>query len=360
MSVLRFFLEYFLRWLPSPVEPGLKRVGSPGRQSPVLVTGNFSLTVRRVLRALRGIDAWLVVARSRGINVWCASAGGAFGTRAVTSALKTSTLAELVDHRTAILPQLSACAVDPRKVREQTGWECRFGPALARDIPAYLEAGMRKTRAQTRVVQGLAHRLEMLPAMNFAYWLMGVLFIAPFRPGLVLPFTVVFWPIAAALHLCYGWIPGWRGWGKSVLLGILLAAGCLIYGAIVESRPFSRWGYALAAFLVSLVVGFDVAGIVGPRRSEAEAILWRTGLRRLGQLMSFHNKIVGVIALERGDCVGCGMCVQVCPVGVFSFGSVARRADLARAEDCLSCAACVRQCEGRCLSIVAEERARPA
>ena len=52
--------------MPWPTEPGLRAVGNPDPQSPVLVTGNYDLTVRRVLRALRGLDAWLVVAPSGG------------------------------------------------------------------------------------------------------------------------------------------------------------------------------------------------------------------------------------------------------------------------------------------------------
>ena len=71
-------LQVCLRGLPWPTEPRLIRVGSPGRDSPVLLTCNYSFTVRRVLRALRGMNAYLLVASTKGINVWCAAAGGYF------------------------------------------------------------------------------------------------------------------------------------------------------------------------------------------------------------------------------------------------------------------------------------------
>ena len=66
-------LQTAFRLVPWPTQPGLRRVGAPGPFSPVIVTGNYDLTVRRVTRALRGVDAWLVVAPSGGINVGCAA-----------------------------------------------------------------------------------------------------------------------------------------------------------------------------------------------------------------------------------------------------------------------------------------------
>ena len=60
---LRDALQMAFRLLPWPTEPGLRAVGAPGPLSPVLVTGNYDLTVRRVIHALRGTDAWLVVAQ---------------------------------------------------------------------------------------------------------------------------------------------------------------------------------------------------------------------------------------------------------------------------------------------------------
>ena len=97
-------LQTALRMAPWPTEPGLRAVGNPGELSPVIVTCNYDLTVRRVARALDGVDAWLVVAPSQGINVWCASSGGHLGTHQVVTALKTSGVAERVRHRRAILP----------------------------------------------------------------------------------------------------------------------------------------------------------------------------------------------------------------------------------------------------------------
>ena len=113
-------VQTLLRMLPFPTRTGLLAIGSPGRHSPVLLTGNFALTVQRVRRALDGIDAYLLVANSRGINVWCAATGGLLTNHDVVSVIKTSGIDDLVDHREVILPQLAATGIEGRSVRART------------------------------------------------------------------------------------------------------------------------------------------------------------------------------------------------------------------------------------------------
>ncbi len=62
--LLDLWLLFFRIIPPYPkVKTGLYAVGSPGADLPVLVTGNFDLTVRRLLRAIDGrVNVWLLVA----------------------------------------------------------------------------------------------------------------------------------------------------------------------------------------------------------------------------------------------------------------------------------------------------------
>jgi len=94
MNLLKYIwfniLMTLLRIMPFPCQTGLIKIGNPDRESPVLLTGNFCLTVARVKRAIKGIDAYLLVANSRGINVWCAATGGMLTNHDVISVLKTS------------------------------------------------------------------------------------------------------------------------------------------------------------------------------------------------------------------------------------------------------------------------------
>ncbi|HUV73495.1 MAG TPA: copper oxidase, partial [Anaerolineae bacterium] len=126
MSFLRYVVVSvvgtLLRLVPWPGKAGLMEIGHPGRNSPVLVTGNFRLTVERVRRSLRGVDAYLLVVNSRGINVWCSATGGLLTNHDVLSALKTSGIEERVDHRQVIMPQLAATGVEGRTLEKKSGW----------------------------------------------------------------------------------------------------------------------------------------------------------------------------------------------------------------------------------------------
>ena len=117
-DVVREVLQAALRFVPWPTEPGLRPVGKPGPLSPVLVTCNYDLTVRRVLRALRGQDVWLVVAPSGGINVWCAASGGHLSTHQVVTALKTSGIEDRVRHRR----ELESLIADRVVTRTRADW----------------------------------------------------------------------------------------------------------------------------------------------------------------------------------------------------------------------------------------------
>jgi len=140
-----WIVSYLLRWLPHRAPTGLFPVGKPDASSPVLITANFTLTVKRVRQALAGRNVWLLVANSEGINVWCAATGGILTANRVVDAIKVSRLSDRVSHREVILPALSAPGVDREAVKRETGFSCQFGPVYARDIPAYFDAGKKVT-----------------------------------------------------------------------------------------------------------------------------------------------------------------------------------------------------------------------
>ena len=71
-------VEACLRMFPLPTKTGVQIIGHPNRESPIFVTGNYDLTVRRLRRALQGLNAYLIVANSHGVNIWCAASGGQF------------------------------------------------------------------------------------------------------------------------------------------------------------------------------------------------------------------------------------------------------------------------------------------
>ncbi len=145
------------------VPPGLYAVGAPTPDSPVLVSANYKLSFDHLRRQLASLDAWILVLDTRGINVWCAAGKGTFGTEEVVRRIEQTRLAEIVTHRTLIMPQLGAPGVSGHAVRKQSGFKVIFGPVRAEDLPAFLDAGNVATPEMRRVRFGFADRAVLIP-----------------------------------------------------------------------------------------------------------------------------------------------------------------------------------------------------
>lgn len=349
-AFIGWFVAYLCRWLPHRTPTGLRPVGRPDADSPVIVTANFSLTVKRVLRALEGRDVWLLVAGADGINVWCAACGGLFNHHRVIDAIKISGLASRVRHREVILPALSAPGMDRGVIQEETGFRARFGPVRAADIPAWLGAGRKKTEAMRRFRFDWRHRADMFFSMNFPMWAGLAVILAIFWPHYLLGATGLFWGALAVLYLLVDVIPGRTGWAQAAIAAgvcVGIAAG---NDALVHGNPLYHWGWLVATAVVFLIGGFDLAGITSSRQSDAEAFARRLGVQRVGPVL--REKDVGQIVLDRERCKGCATCLEICPVGVYDGLDDENRMRFKDRSACFACGACVRQCPEGALRLV--------
>jgi hypothetical protein len=145
------------------VDPGLYALGSPDDGSPVLVTANYKMSCDCLRESLPGRDAWLLVLDTEGINVWCAAGKGTFGTEELVRRITASGLKEIVKHRDLILPQLGAPGVSAHLVKKQSGFKVHYGPILARDAAAYLDAGLRATEEMRRKTFPVQERAVLIP-----------------------------------------------------------------------------------------------------------------------------------------------------------------------------------------------------
>lgn len=93
------------------VQPRLYAVGSPTITSPVFVTANYKMSFDRLRSQLGGIDGWILVLDTKGINVWCAAGKGTFGTDELVRRIAITGLENVVTHRRLIVPQLGATGV---------------------------------------------------------------------------------------------------------------------------------------------------------------------------------------------------------------------------------------------------------
>jgi len=144
------------------VRPGLYSLGAAGPESPVFVSANYKLSFDALRESLAGIDAYILVLDTKGINVWCAAGKGNFSTSELVSRIEKTGLADVVTHRRVIVPQLSATAVCAHDVRARSGFKVDFGPVMAEDIPEFLRTG--KATEEMRTVRfDLKDRAVLIP-----------------------------------------------------------------------------------------------------------------------------------------------------------------------------------------------------
>jgi NAD-dependent dihydropyrimidine dehydrogenase PreA subunit len=334
--------ETLLRVFPFPSKTGLIKIGNPGRNSPVLLTCNFHLTIHRVKRSLVGMDAYLLVANSRGINVWCAAAGGHITNHSVVSVIKTSGIEDLVDHRNIVLPQLAAAGIEASVIHKKTGWKVIWGPVYAKDIPVFLRNGFNKTVEMRQVGFPWLQRVELASSWAFPISLLSVGFTALFWREAVLPLGLLIWGLSFLIFMSFPLYGRWLssesrrvgfvffdfGWGGfqlilfgAIILGIVaygLSTGSFTWGFIV------RWGFA--TLVVILMLSLDLMG---------STPVCKSGLHR--------DRLLKVV-LDEKRCHGAGFCEQVCPRNCYEVDNARRKAAMPGAERCVQCGACIIQC----------------
>jgi acetyl-CoA decarbonylase/synthase complex subunit gamma len=242
------------------VAQGLYALGDPGKDSDVFVSANYKLSFDILRRALTGRHAWVLVLDTKSINVWCAAGKGTFGTDELVKRLTEARLDAIVGHRRLIVPQLGAVGVNAAAVQKRTGFRVSFGPVEARDIPAYIRAGYKKTPEMSTITFPMLDRMvltpmELNPAMKKFPW------------------------FAAAVLLLFGLQPSgllfeqaWMGGLPFLLLGLVsVFAGAFVTPVLlplIPGRSFAVKGWImglLSVLLVDQLAGLSVQGGVSDR-----------------------------------------------------------------------------------------------
>jgi len=325
-------VETLLRFFPFPSKTGLLKIGNPGPDSPVFLTCNYHLTVQRVKRALRGIDAYLLLANSRGVNVWCAASGGHLTNHDVISALKTSGTEELVNQRKVILPQLAGTGVEAQVIQKKTGWKVIWGPVYAKDIPFFLKNRLKKTPKMREVRFPWTQRLEMAAAWAFPISLLGGLIAILVSPGILIPLVCLVWGLSLSIFITFPLYSSWLNSERKRLGFSLISSGIVLLALVAFSlisanfswRFLFRWG--LLSFIVIFILSIDLKG--------------STPLLKSGFLQDRRLKVI----LDEGKCKGAGFCEQICPKNCFEVDEIQHRAKMPGAERCIRCSACIVQC----------------
>jgi hypothetical protein len=161
------------------VLPGLYGVGSPNNSSDVFVTSNYKLSFDTLRKNLSGINGWILVLDTKGINVWCAAGKGTFGTKELISRIRSVSLEKIISHRRLILPQLGAVGVSAHLVKAETGFNVHYGPVRASDIRKFIDSEYRADKEMRKVKFGLWDRMKLIPVelIYGKYYLLAALVI---------------------------------------------------------------------------------------------------------------------------------------------------------------------------------------
>jgi hypothetical protein len=271
------------------VEPGLYALGSPTPDSPVFVSANYTLSFDALRSALDGIDGYILVLDTEGINVWCAAGKGTFGTDELVHRIEATALQDVVSHRVLILPQLGAPGVAAHEVKKRSGFKAEYGPVRASDLPEYLET--RKATPEMRQVRfGLADRLVLIPVEIVAV-LLPVVVIAAIGavlrralPSLPLDYLFILGLIGAVFAgvvlfpILLPWLPTRDFSSKGFILGGLVAVP--FAGTTFLGNAGATWWRQVGAALPHLLALPAVTAYLALNFTGSTTFTSRTGVRR--------------------------------------------------------------------------------
>jgi hypothetical protein len=243
------------------IKPGIYAVGVPDADSPVFVTGNYKLSFDHVRRALGGLNAWLLILDTKGINVWCAAGKGTFGTHELEHRIKVHALEKLVNHRKVIVPQLGAVGISAHEIKTKTGFRVVYGPVRADDIKAFVAAGFNASSEMRKVHFTLIDRIKLIP-VELAYGSYYLLLI-----------PAIFFILSGLYAHGYSVDLAWSRGGASVinLMGAYIS-GCVLTPVLLPWIPFKR--FSIKGLFIGWVIATILAFYQFSGNHIAEIISW--------------------------------------------------------------------------------------
>lgn len=124
---------------PIAVESKVYKILTPGPDSPVYITTNFSLTYFCVAGDVETsrVPGYLLPVDTDGVSVLTGWAAGKFTAEKITEMLNSCGIVDLVSHRKLVLP--GGVAVISGRLQDISGWEVLVGPRESSGIPAFVK-----------------------------------------------------------------------------------------------------------------------------------------------------------------------------------------------------------------------------
>ena len=165
--------------------------------------------------------------------------------------IESSGLSKIVSHRELILPQLSGPGVAAHLVKKLSGFKVNYGPIRAKDLPAFLDTGLKATPEMRMKTFTTWERMELIPmelvgALKAGVIIIPILFLLALlgksgqgwtnalSHGLFSVLAMLTGILAGAVlsPLLLPWLPGRAFSIKGLSLGVLSALILLVF----------RWG----------------------------------------------------------------------------------------------------------------------
>ena len=303
------------------INPGLYALGTPNEKSPVLVTANFKMSFDRLREALPGRNMWILVLDTKGINVWCASGKGTFGTMELVNRIESSGLAQIVSHRELILPQLAGPGVAAHEVKKLSGFKVIYGPIQATDLPKFLDAGMKATlemrfKTFTTLERMVLIPIELVSALKWGLIIISIFFILSYlgklgegsvnalNHGLFSGLSILIAIISGAIltPLMLPWLPGRAFSIKGLIMGLMAIAILFVFRFNVLITWANRveivaWLLLIPALSAFLAMNFTGAStytsLSGVKKEMRWAVPIQIGAGVIGFILWLGSQFIG-------------------------------------------------------------------
>lgn len=125
---------------PVQVEPKVYEIGAVSKESPVLVTTNFSITYYTVAGEVEAskVPSFIISCDAEGMSVLTAWAAEKFTAETIAKTLQSSGITDKVSHKNVVIP--GYVAVLSGKLEEESNWKVLVGPREASGISSYLRS----------------------------------------------------------------------------------------------------------------------------------------------------------------------------------------------------------------------------
>lgn len=298
------------------VDPGIYAVGNPTPDSVVLVSANYKLSFDTLRKNIKGLDAWILVLDTKGINVWCAAGKGTFGTAELVNRISLVQLDKIVNHKKLIVPQLGATGIAAHEVKKLSGFSVIYGPVRVSDISAFMNAGMKATPEMRLVRFAFYDRLVLTPVEiiiggKYLIYLIAVFFLLSginsngystnlaLVVGLRAARNLVLGLVAGAFlgPLLLPWLPGrsfsFKGFFTGIILILLLSFRDFAGNDLLEVIAWMLIIPAISSFLTMNFTGSSTyTSLSGVRKEMRRAVPLQISASALGIILWLTDRFV--------------------------------------------------------------------